>query len=276
LSDEYKTILNDVHGDVARAGAIWTAMHPDKTVYEIGGSQANASKVALPATKQALQWMESNAGFIGKYKSVAAYFLPEATTNGEFNDQAYKTQIELGLRQKKTAGEFYSDIRVRNAESIFYPAVDGFNQRIDAAKAANEPDQVSRWSDAKSQWEAQFKQMNPLFAAKIDAYPDARATATGQLADLKKMVASGHVPGGDGPLLANMLSAYDGYESFIQAHKGSDDLSTAQRSQALDMFNQWAETHVAGTALKDLYQGVLRTLNTNFVNFNTTPATGGS
>jgi hypothetical protein len=273
LSDEYKTIINDVGGDTARANAIFTALHPDKAVwYETAHTQATASKVSLPATTQALDWMTKNSGFIGKFKSVAAYFLPQQAGDQPFSDQAYKTQIELGLRQRKTPQEFYDSVRVRDAENSYYPTIDGFNARIAAAKANGDTTLESQLTQQKSDWESQFKALNPIFAAKLDQFGPSRAVAVGQLADLHQMVADGSVPDGMGPLLAKMLKEYDNYNAYVQQNKGTDTQSTAMRSEALQLFNSWAQRNVMGTPLQDLYQGVFRTLNTNLVNL--APVTG--
>lgn len=273
LSEEYKLLVNDVGGDIARANAIWTALHPDKVVYEIGHSRATSSHVALPATRTALQWMNENDSFVHKYGAVAAYFLPEDSGNEPFSDQAYKTQLELGLRERKTPGEFLEEIYTRHAEAIFYPAVQQFDAKIDAAKKDGDDATASQWSDAKSSWEAQFKNLNPLFGKKLDSYGDARAKASEQLGDIRRMLTDGDVPSGMQSKLQLLVRAYDGYESYIQTHKGSDTISTQARSSALQMFNDWALHHIYNTPLADLYSGVFRVLNTNFVSF--TPQGGG-
>jgi hypothetical protein len=194
---------------------------------------------------------------------VAAYFLPVATGQEPFNQQAYQTQIELGLRQKKTPQEFYDQFRVRGAEAVYYPAVQGFDQRIAAAKAANDTQLASQWTNAKSTWERQFKAQNPLFAQKIDAYPDARATALGQLADIHRMLKEGNVPQGQAPLLQQLVTNYDNYAAFINQHRGGTRQEHAIRSAALQMFNDWAQQAIPGSQIADLYAGVFRTLNTN-------------
>lgn len=269
LSDEYKTILNDVDGNSARANAIWSALHPDKMVYEVSKSRATTSNVYLPATSRALDWMEKNTSFINGYKSVAAYFMPELASNEAFNDRAYNTQIELGLRQRKTPTEFYTEIRVRNAEAQYYPIVDQFNQKIAEAQKEGQTALANQYARAKSGWERNFKALNPLFQQKIDSYPDARSMALGQLADLKRMLSEGQVPDGQAALLGQLITNYDNYDAFTHQNNGQDDRSIAIRHAALQMFNDWVSKHVTGTSLADLYAGVFRTLNTNLANLNT-------
>ena len=290
LGDEYKTILSDVDGDLARANAIFTALHPDRVVFNPDGSYGTyapassafetaqthmaASKVSLPPTTAALHWMTNHEDFINKYGSVAAYFLPQPTTQQPFNDQAYRMQIELGLRQRKTPAEFMNDVTVRNAESIYYPAVDKLDKQIAQAKQAGNTVLAQQITAAKSQWETDFKAQNAMFGAKIDSFPDSRATAKEALNNLRDMLAKKQVPNGLGPLLGNLVKSYDTYTAFAESHKGQDDANTQARGQALSAFNGWVAQNINGTPLMDLYNGVLRALNTNLVNL--TPFGSGS
>jgi len=290
LDDEYKTILNDVDGDLARANAIFTALHPDKVVFNSDGSyesyapassafetaqtQMAAAKVSLPPTTAALKWMTNHSDFISKYGSVAAYFLPQPTTQQPFNDQAYRMQIELGLRQRKTPEGFMNDVTVRNAEAIYYPAVDKLDAQIAQAKAAGNTVLAQQITAAKSQWETDFKAQNAAFGSKIDSFPDSRATAKAELNNLRDMLAKNQVPDGLAPLLGNLVKSYDTYAAFQASHKGQDQTSIQARSAALGAFNGWVTQNISGTPLMDLYNGVLRALNTNLVNL--TPFGSGS
>jgi hypothetical protein len=291
LSDEYRTILNDVQGDTARANAIWTAMHPDELVYtstgavsgkskiysgyQVAHSKATSSNAYLPATNASLNWLESNRDFITKYQNVAAYFIPTADAKGDFNAQAYQTQLELGLRQKKTPEEFYRDVRLRNAESVYFPAVQGFNDRIAAAKAQGDSQTAQQWTKAKSLWEHKFKGQNPYFADKLDSYSVARATARDQFANLQEMVAKGEVPNGNAQLLNELVTNYNNLEGFLKDHNGQTSADVAVKQAARAMFNDWVTQHITGSELADLYNGVFRTLDTNLVNINTASPAGG-
>lgn len=285
LSDEYKQILNDVGGDLARASAIWTSLHPDEVVYKDGivdvkhlysqytvsQSQASAAKVSLPSTADSLAWMTNNAGFIKKYGNVAPYFLPEATTQQPFDDNAYRAQLELGLRQRKTPMEFYQDVMVRNAESIYYPVVDQYDAKIAQAKALGDDATATALRNQKSEYENQFKQLNPFFQRKIDGYTAGKVDANDQLGNLRKMVQDGTVPDGNGPLLAQLVKSFDGLETFIRSHPGTDADSTAMKQNARAAFNQWAQQHVMNSPLADLYSGVFRILDNNLANISGGP-----
>lgn len=281
LSDEYKAILNETGGDIGRATAVFTALHPDEVVYDASGdlkefkvpasayetarSAATASGAYLPSTESTLNWLNTHGDFVKKFGAVAAYFLPEGGSAGEpFSDAAYQAQIEFGLRQRKTPGEFINDVYVRHAESAFYPTVAQFDTAIASAKSNGDTSLASQWSDAKVSWEAQYKALNPLLGAKLDNYGAARSTALGQLADLRRMLSTGQVPDGQAGQLRQLVTAYDNYEAFIGAHPGGDNASSAMRAQALAMVNAWATQTLTGTNLAPLFDGVFRVLNSNF------------
>jgi hypothetical protein len=284
LSDEYKVILNDVEGDVARANAVFTALHPDDVVYDPTGdlkskfltgsamettrSGAVTPGAYLPSTDSTLQWMDRHTDLISKYGSVAAYFLPEQTASEPFSDAAYKTQIEFGLRMRKSPSEFLKDIYVKHAEATFYPADKALNAKIAQARLAGDSDTVKSLTAQRHDWLQKFKSLNPYFADKLDDYGSARKTANGQLSDLRQMLKNGETPDGLDTKLKTLVQAYDNYSQFLNDHQGTDAVNTAAKQHALQVFNQWADESLAGTPLANVFNGVFRVLNSNFDKVN--------
>ena len=266
LRDEYKRLLADVHGDVGRATAIWTALHPDKTVYTESTSQSTVSKAVMPATQQALDWMQRNAGFISKYKSVAGYFIPEQSKGEPFSMAAYRAQLEMGLRERKTPAEFYNAVRVSTDGDTYFKMEDSFKAEIDRLKKAGE----SQLADARQQqwldWSKQYKALHPIFATNLVAgSADRQAEANGQLADLKSMVKNGDVPDRSMAAgLSGMIQAYDGYKNFLAQHPGSTDAERAAKTEAFAELQTYMDGVIAAMPqLTDIYRGVFRTLNSN-------------
>lgn len=284
LSDEYKAILNETGGDLGRANAVWTAMHPDEVVYKNGATQeialpgsafetsrsgSNAKGAYLPSTDAALNWLTTNQGFVDKYNSVAAYFLPQSSTNEPFSDAAYQAQLELGLRIRKTPQEFLNDVYLKHAESLFYPTVQKFDLMVNNAKAAGDTELATQITAEKSQWEKEYKALNPLLGAKMDDYAGARAIASTQLNDLRDMAKNNATPDGYNAQLVTLLKAWDNYEQFRATNSGSNREAVAARSEALTMFNNWAQGTLAGTPLASVYNGVFRVLDTNLTQIQT-------
>jgi len=280
LSDEFKSILNETHGDIGRAMAVWTYLHPDEVIYKTGAdgkmheietklpsaltvsqSQSTTKGAYLPSTDSAFKWLNKNASFVEKYKSVSAYFLPQPTINEPFSDAAYKAQLEFGLRVKKTPDQFLNDIYVRHAESSYYPALDEYDKRIQTADLNGDKNAYDYWTSQKSQWEKEYKDLNPRLAEK--QRQDHYAAAQDQLQSIRHMIANNQVPDGLGPQLSLLVQAWDSYEQFIGQYNTGTNADTAARSTAFQQFNAWAQAHVANTPLVDLYNGVFRSLNTN-------------
>jgi hypothetical protein len=262
LAAEYKQLLNEVDGDIARANSIWVALHPDKLVYEQAKSQGTVSKANLPATATAMSWMENNLGFIDKYKSVAAYFIPDA--KGDYDQTAYRAQLELGIRERKTPREFYEGARVATAEQIYYLQQDDFNAKVQAAKAAGNETLVSTYNKMWSSWKKQFLNANPLLAAKWSDFGSNRSTAEGQLADLRVMLRDHDVPSGNGYAVQVMIQQWDAYKAWVGQHDGTDNYSAAIKKSAAQSFhNKMSQIVKANPGLKDLYSGVFRSLDSN-------------
>lgn len=288
LSDEYKAIMNEVGGDVARANAIFTAMHPDEVVYK-GADQetklpasayetAKSGSVApgayLPSTQGAFDWLENHDGFVKRYQSVAAYFMPEANLKEPFSYAAYKAQLEFGLRVRKVPQEFINDVYLRHAESTFYPSLAEYDAKINHANLIGDTAQAKQWQASKSAWEADYKNINPLLKAKVDDYGAARKTANQQLADLEQMLSDNEVPDGFQSQVQLMVTAYNNYETFKRDNAGEDTASRDARSNALATTNRWADAKFTGTPLADLWNGVFRVLNSNFDKLTTEAGSG--
>lgn len=269
LRDEYKSLLNDTGGDVARATAIWTALHPDLTVYTQSGSQSTTSRAVMPATDAALGWMNKHLDFINKYKSVAAFFIPEQSKGDPYSQGAYRAQLEEGLRQRKTPEEFLNGVRVASAASVYYQVEDQYKSDLAAAKAAGNTDLASAHRADWLAWSKQFKALHPTFATHTEGSAANVVEAQGKLSDLRSMVKNGDVPGGLGSTVSGMLQAYDGYREFVRAHPGGTNQAQADRSSALSMFQDYLTQVVAARpAVGDLYAGVFRVLDNQLETLN--------
>lgn len=264
LRDEYRMILNDVDGDIARATAIWVHLHPDMTVYQTATSQSTTSHAVMPATKKALDWMERNTDFIGKYKSVAAFFIPEDSKNDPFSMNAYRVQLEEHLRERKTPEEFLDSVRYSSGAGPYYAMKDEYEKDLAAAKAAGDDEVASARRADWAAWSRTWKAMHPTFAAETAGYPERVRKAKGQLGDIETMLERHEVPGGPRvtQALDGMIRAYKGYEQFRAAHPGNTNLAQAQRASAGSELQTYMSRIVAAAPeISDVYSGVFRVLN---------------
>jgi hypothetical protein len=268
LRDEFKRMLTDTHGDYARATAIFTALHPEMTVYMQSASHATSSKALLPATQSALDWMNRNGAFMDKYKSVAAYFLPPQKAGEPYSQGAYRAQLETGLRQRKTPEEFYNQTRIATDGNEYYAMKDQFQAEIDKGNAEGNSAYAKARQDQWLAWSKDFKAQHPIFATNLDSGSAVRRNeAAAQLNDLRSMVKNGDAPGGAGEALGGLIQAYDGYKAFLDQHPGGSNLDRAAKTQAFGQLQQYMEAVVqAQPQLEGVYRAVFRTLNSNLAN----------
>lgn len=273
LRQEYTQLLNETGGDVGRATAIFTALHPDKTVFEESASGSTTKDAVMPATQEALDWMQQNDSFIKKYSSVSGYFIPEASQNGKFSYTAYRAQLEDGLRQKKTPTEFFNAVRTATAGNAYYAQDDQYKTDLAAYKAAGDTTGAAKATADWQAWSSEFKSLNPIFGEHLAGSADGRGvTAPDQLRDLESMVKNGDVPDKkDSETLAGMLSAYNGYKAYEAGIPGSDTNSEALKSVALGKLQDYMTAALQyDPALTDVYRGVFRVLNSNLTDPNAT------
>lgn len=266
LRDEFTEIVNDLGGDYGQAAQIWAALHPYETVYAESGSSGTNKRAVLPATDAAFQWMTQHADFIDKYKTVAGYFIPPAKAGEPYSMSAFRAQLEQGLRQRKTAGEFLDSVRIASAATPYYAMETQFNRDYAQAKQSGDTGSASKLRADWLAWSKQFKSEHPTFADSLVASPLNVIRAKGQLKDLERMVAHNEVPG-DGntkSAVAGMVKAYTDYVSFVQQWPGSTTEARANRASAFAELQDWFNATIAAVpGVTDVYNGVFRVLNHN-------------
>jgi hypothetical protein len=296
LHDEYKQIIDDTGGNLDRANAIWTAMHPDMAIYEQSSSGSQVKDAYMPATKQAYEWMANNHDLIHKYGGLAAYFMPEDA--GGFSMPAYRAQLEQGFREKYTPKEFIDAYRVKSAGATYYAAEDQKTAqytKLEAAKAAagarakfagapieaaEQPfqTQIDALNKNWSNWSTQFKDQHPAFKANLAGYASASGPAGVAYANLKQMVAENAIPADKSTkqAVAQMVEQWDNYQQFMDRYSGARDAESEHQKN-------WARSNIQNIIwsilkqhpdLADLYNGVIHPLDNQIPHYSP-PTQGG-
>jgi hypothetical protein len=258
LSDEWKAILNAAGGDYGKATVAWTALHPDKPFYMVPSTESTTKSATISATAATQSWLEKHLDFMREYKHVSAYFIPQADQTGDFDLGAYNSQLELGLRQHKDLKEFYTDIRIKHAEDLYFDALD----KRDAA-ISETPSAEKAINQRFTAWYANFKALNPLFAQKMSDFSAEVVTAQNQLAELRRMVKDNPsgIKGLD--IVSNMIDAYDKFHDAMSQYKGNSTMDQVAHASLRTQYNDWMQQAVKeNPQFKGLYQGVFRTLDT--------------
>lgn len=259
LSSEYKSILDSVSGDVARATAIFVALHPEGLAYTIPATGATANKAYLPATTASLNWMESNLGFLQKYKSVGAYFMPKE--QGDFDSNAYQAQLALGLRQKKSISEFYSDIQVAQASRTYYEQYDQYQQMRANALAHYDNGGAKTLSQAWGLWKTDFLDKHPLLKQKFADTSANVVNGERQIADLQEMVKNGEVPDGLGPQVNHMVTLFNDYLNWKRQVPAGAEGSAQKQAMASAVDAQLGQIAASDPRLTNLFNAVFRAVD---------------
>lgn len=245
LKDEMRVLVGKLGFE--RALAVWTKVHPDELAYTVGRSSSNSPYGSVSPTRDAEEYIEANLDFVKGYSTIAAYFIPD--TPGEFSPEAYRAQMEIGLRERKGLDKFYSDVRVINAERQYYAARDLRDKAIARAQATGDTEKVKSVKAGWSAWtqgdgkEPGFLNLNPLFAAKLANYGERTVQRQQAIAELDKMVTDsvfGDVTGSGavdviklnrvGRMPANKETA-DGVAALLQAYKAHSAFTDKMRGR---------------------------------------------
>jgi hypothetical protein len=245
-----------------KAAAVWTKLHPDKQAFLESSTETAGKSAVVPATRSAEQFMQDNKAFLQHYTAVGGYFIP--TDPGQFSQQAWQAQLEMGLRTRKDIGQFYNDVRVRGAEQVYYAALDKRDAAVADALARGDKDQAKTIKAGFSLWSEQFQAYNPLFAEKQSSYDTRVVKAEQALGELRQMLGDPKVPAlPDLPGVQAMIDAYAAHTQFGAQLKGQRSAqATAARDGEASAFNAYMQGLVGQyPGIRDLYNGLFRTLD---------------
>jgi hypothetical protein len=260
LQDELRLMIGQY--GYQKAAAVWMKLHPDKQAFLESASETAGKSAVVPATRAAEQFMQHNKAFLQRYGTVGGYFIP--TDPGEFSQQAWQAQLEMGLRTRKDVGQFYTDVRVRGAEKTYYDALDKRDTAVAQALAAGDNGQAKAIKEGFRLWSEQFQAYNPLFAEKQSSYNTRVVQAEQALAELRQMLGDPGVPAlPDLPGVQAMVDAYAAHTQFSAQLRGQrSPQATAARDGEASAFGTYMKQLVGQyPGVKDLYNGLFRTLD---------------
>ncbi len=255
LKQEFSQYVNQY--GYQRALALWTKSHPDDLIYTVGTTQgAGGTGGNLAPTDEVLNWMQSNPELVSNFPSLAAYFAPDGP--GDFSNDAWRAELELGLRQHKDLSTFYRDIAVKNAETKYYAYKDAKDRAVGEALGAGDDDQAAAIKQGFSDWLDTFKAANPLLLEKwqqTDASKTRIAELVRAVGDLTNSPLAKQLdPKGD---LALIVQAYNAKKQYDDTHDARSADEKAQQDAVNTGYLQYiAQRLESSPQLIPLYQGV--------------------
>lgn len=279
LDDEYKMLLADTHGDVAQASAIFVARNPGRLVFTVPSTHAASSGAYLPTTPAAGKWINDHLSFIDGYKQISAYFVPQQ--DGPFDLDAYRAQIETGLREHYAPEDFLKQSRIVQAEQTYYAALDARKAAYDKALTGGDTKLASNINANFDAWKAQFLAANPLFAEKEAGQEQTKQTARESIADLRKLTDDTSAPADVRavmPQLRNMLDAYSAHSQWLAEHTTSNPYAYYQlkRDEAAQYAQYLQDVAGSNATLRSIYNGVFRTAEEYDLPYLNDPTAPGS
>lgn len=271
LKDEARTIFGSMPYEEALVW--WAENHPGELVYQVGTTPRTTvgdSEAQAPATIAAAKWMQENPELLAKYGGrggIATYFMPQGEgAEGDFSMDAYRAQLESGIRDYKTLDQFFEDIVVQRGEALYFDTKDDADALIAEATAAGNLLEVRRLEEQWSAIKERILGTNPLLAQKFAEYATSGVARERTVAQLNALLADPQAVRAIGPQaggVAELLFAQRQYEAARQAVYGERGyLATSKREAAKADF----EAAIASVlsrfpGLGDLARGAFRVPN---------------
>lgn len=267
LNEDLQALLKNL--PFQDALAVFMKEHPDASAYTVFQTSTQAGD-PLPATADAMSFLNANKSFMDNHTLAGAYFLPAVDTTGKFDLQAYQTQLAEQLRLKKDPAEFWKEIAYSTAATTYFNAEDRKNQllRNPGAVGMNYQQINQAWVSASQQ----FLSANPLFASQLGVTPDTPGSLTGGQSTtytrsdlLKDLVAALNDPTvpqtQQTEHVRTLVNSYIHLEAMVAPYgtPGTTSLSYTQRYAIETSYANQVQAYVAANPdVQGLYQRLIR------------------
>ena len=239
LHSDFASLMNTL--PVEEAITVFLAEHPDATP-ETVFQTTNSLGGFLPATTQAMSFLDANPKLVSNHASAAVYFIPPEAQTDAYSQAAYTEQMQQGLRLRKDPTTFYNDIIYQEAANLYFAADDLKNQTL--ANGSTPKSQVTTQWD---QFEQTFFQANPIFATQYEAtIPGAEYAREAIMQDVGAALNDGTAPkNAQSTAISNLYQSYQQWQTLTTAPPGSPQPSSAQVLQANEDYAVFLQAYVA-------------------------------
>lgn len=236
-----------------KALAVWHAAHPHELIYTVASTEGGGY---IAPTQQVLGWLKGNPKLVKEFPSLTAYFAPNGP--GDFSQDAWQTELELGLRKHKDFDTFARDVAVKNAETAYFDARDKRDVYVAAAQARGDHREVKRVQDLFSTWSQDLQNANPLLTEKWQASALNKTRVAQLTAEVEKFsnspVSKQFDPNGD---LPNLVAAFNRKKEWDDTHNGRSNADQAAKSSVDHAYKDYVGRLLGRSPyLLPLYRGV--------------------
>ena len=196
-------------GDYDTAMKEWIRLFPDQVPYTISESESNVVAI-LSANKKANDWIDKNQSLLKKYPEAASFFIPK---EGEFDFDAYKILMTMGLKRSKTMEDYLREVNTAFDENFYYDQQDQYEAELantynDYAKRQLK-EQWSRWAES-------FKKARPNLQEELGKGAERAIQRNIALRDLEGMLSDKSVKL-DPKIRQPIQGMLDVYNQYINA-----------------------------------------------------------
>jgi hypothetical protein len=234
-SAELQTLMQQM--PASEAMAVFLKEHPDATAMTVFQTQTTMGMPStehlgeyLPATQQAMQFINANPKLWKGHPLAAVYFLPAPDTKGKFDTAAYQQQLGDGLRQQKNPGDYWTEIAYQEAANFYY-GVEGYKSQLVASHAITSQQGDQLWTV----FSQKFMASNPMFASmysdqgektRQDIMNDVGAAIRDHTAPVNPQTAA----------VATLYQEYSRWQSLTTYYGQQNAPSSAQAEQVDEQF----------------------------------------
>jgi len=219
-------------GSYDKAMQEWIRLFPKELPYTVSESESTVVAI-LSANEKANKWVTDNKALIKKYPEGAGFFIPK---EGEFDFDAYKLLINMGLKESKLVRDYLRQVSTARDESFYYSQQDQYEEELantfgDFAKRSLN----TQWET----WATQFKKARPYLQKELGKGAERAIQRTQALSDLTTMLRDPAVkvdPKVRKPIEA-MLTTYNDYINTRDSVFGS----SASNQNYKDLLKQRAK-----------------------------------
>jgi hypothetical protein len=239
MSSEFRGLLQAM--PIEDAQAEFVRRHPDGTPYTVFQSKSQ-SGAPLPATVQTVGFMNDHQDFLKSYPLAGGWFLPQTSPDSKFDIVAYREQLALELRQRKSPEQFMKDVYYAQAADQYFRSRDRKEAALTAAKGDSRRTQAigHQWD----QWKADYLSTHPVFAAELQA-PDAEIRRQGTVDELRRAMDDPRLPKSDQTdSIRHLIDGYDQVDGALRQMSGfTGSVVTRRRKAIRDSFAQWGDSY---------------------------------
>jgi hypothetical protein len=193
-------------GSYDKAMEEWIRLFPKEMPYTVSESESTVVAI-LSANKNANQWVDKNSALIKQYPEAAGFFIPK---EGEFDFDAYKLLMNMGLKESKTVRDYLRQANTAYDEAFYYEQQDLYEEQLaNTFGDYGKRNLTAQWDS----WASAFKKARPNLQEELGQGAERAIRRTKALSDLTLMLSDKNVkldPAVRQPI-EGMLTVYNDY-----------------------------------------------------------------